>query len=163
MNITRIEDMTMDTFPVNAQNRSDYHVCREMLLHPELFRLVFFHLPASEGLHLKHAIMNDWKSRVDWRSVSAREFTDDLVSAIYKGTHPFDMAKYEEPDVLIVDDLQHLAGKEATQEDFYIILKRRLENRKLTILFSQCGIEDLRTAMRDELVHLLTMGVPDNS
>lgn len=159
MSITRTEDMTIDTFPITETNRADYNICKELLKHPEMFRLVFFHLPANEGLHLKYALINYWKENVDWTCATASEFTTDLIAAIMSGSRPYDLARYLDPTVLILDDAQHLACKDATQEELYIILKRRLEEKKTTIIFSEVGMERLRIAMRDDLVHLLTMGI----
>lgn len=163
MSITRIEDMTIDTFPVTKENQADYNICKELLKHPEMFRMVFFHLPANEGFHLKHALMNFWRENVDWTCATASDFTTDLISAIMSGTRPYDMGKYLDPAVLIFDDSQHLAGKDATQEELYVVLKRRLEQKKLTIIFSELGIDRLRVAMREELVHLFTIGIPEDN
>ena len=162
MSITRTEDMTIDTFPITEDNRADYNVCRELLKYPEMFRLVFFHLPANEGLHLKHALINYWKDGVDWICATASEFTTDLIAAIMNGNRPYDMEKYLNHDILILDDAQHLACKDSTQEELYIIIKQRLEQKKVTVIFSELGMDRLRVAMRDELVHLLTMGIPDD-
>jgi len=161
MSITRTEDMTIDTFPITETNRADYNICKELLKHPEMFRLVFFNLPANEGLHLKYALINYWKGNVDWTCATASEFTTDLIAAIMSGSRPYDLAKYLEPEVLILDDAQHVAGKDATQEELYIILKQRLEKKKVTVIFSELGMDRLRVAMRDELVPLLTMGIPE--
>ena len=163
MSIGRIEDMTMDTFKLTDHNRANYNVCKEMLSHPDCFRLIFFHLPSSEGLHLKYAIINFWKDSVNWRSVTMKEFTNDLLTEIYKGTRPFDMSKYDEPDVLLVDDVQQIAKKEATQEEFYNILKRRLESKKLTVIFSPYSIEHLSMSTSNELIQLLLLGVPEEA
>jgi len=161
MNITRIEDMTIDTFAITPQNRAEYLVCRELLLNPEGHRLVLFSLPANEGMHLKHAMMNYWKDRDDWRCAVVHEFISDLLEQIQKGVGRIDMGKYEEPRILILDDFQHLGGKESTQEFFYNLLKKRLEEKKVTILFSQFSLEQMRCSMRDELVSLLSMGLPE--
>lgn len=163
MSITRTEDMTIDTFPVTEENQADYNICKELLKHPETFRLVFFHLPANERLHLKHSLMNFWSEEVDWVCATASEFTTDLIAAIMSGNRPCDLAKYLDPAILLLDDAQHLAGKDTTQEQLYVILKRRLEQKKLTIIFSEVGIDRLRVAMREELVHLLAMGVPEDN
>lgn len=159
MSIDRIELMTLDTFTVTPQNREQYDLCRELAFHPELFRLVLIHLPSHERFHLKHALLNHWGDRVDWRSITISDFASDLVNEIWKGSFPYDLRHYVEPDVLLVDDLQHIAGKESTQEEFYkVILKQRLEGKKLTILFSEVGLDQLRVALRDDLAHLLTLG-----
>ena len=158
MQITRIEDMSIDTFPVNAHNQAQYEMCRELLLHPEYHRLVLFNLPAPEGLHLRYAMTNCWKDRVDRHSITMSEFISDLIDGIQSGISPFDTRKFEEPAVLLIDDLQQIAGKESTQETFYILLKRRLESKKITVLFSQFDMERLRPVMREELADLISAG-----
>lgn len=161
MRLTRIEDMTIDTFPVTEKNRGQYEVCKEMLTDPRLYRLVFFHLPSPEGLHMKYAIWNYWLKR-DLFSAAVTDFANDLVAAVRAGQIPWNRKKYRNPEVLMLDDLQHLAGKEATQEELYLLLKQRLEAGKLTVLFSQFSLTQLRGSMRDELVDLLSMGAAED-
>lgn len=163
MPICKIEDMTIDTFPVTNENRSDYNICKEMFLKPANFRLVYFSLPSDEGFHLKHAILNFWTDREFCRSVTVCDFTQDLIAAIHSGKYPYDMSKYWDPEVLVIDDLQYVAGKDTTQEEFYNILKRRLEQKKLTVVFSEYPLSRMRGAMRDELIHLLRTGLHTDS
>ena len=158
---TRIEDMTIDTFEVTEANRTAYNICQQMLQNPDGFRLVFFHLPAHERLHLKHAIIHYWGNSVKWQSITASVLVNDLITAIKEGTWSDDSTKYIEPDVLLFDDAQHLTGKTQTQRELYIILKQRLESKKLTVIFSECDMSSLRNIMSDELFHLINMGIAD--
>ena len=86
-----------------------------------------------------------------------------LIAAIHSGKYPYDISKYWDPEVLVIDDLQYVAGKDTTQEEFYNILKRRLEQKKLTVVFSEYPLSRMRGAMRDELIHLLRAGLHTDS
>jgi len=155
----RTELMTLDTFPVNDRNRPQYNLCRELLLSPKSFRLVYFQLPADERLHLKYSILNYLQDKEDLLSVTASEFVDDLISGIMGGTFAEAQEPYLQHDILLVDDLEHLSLKQSTQDELYIIIKKRLENRKLTILLSEFGLETLRITVQDDLIHLLKLGI----
>lgn len=157
--IKKVEDMTMENFPLDKENRREFIMCESMLSAPEECRLLFIALPADQRLHMKHAICNFWQDRVDWRRDTTGEFVYDLVDAIQTDKYPQEMRKYLEPDVWILDDLQHLSGKRSTQESLYRIIKQRMESWKLTILFSEYTHEQLRVSMIDELVSLLRMGL----
>lgn len=159
--ITRIEDMTIDTFPITPTNRANYNIAKSMLLNHTMFRLVVFDLPASEGFHMKHAIQNFWRGQVDYFSTTIADFVDDLINAVMGDMRPIDMSKYETPDILIVDDLQHITCKDATQEAFYRILKKRLEARKLTIIFADRPLHQLWPGISKDLVSLIQMGLAD--
>lgn len=142
----RTEDMRLENFAVTAKNQANYTICKHLLDAPQDFRLIFLHLPSNERFFLKHSLLNGWGEKdedVDWCSITANEFTSELLAAIRKGQIPYDARKWIAPDILLVDDIQELVG-EATQTEFYrSILKKRLESRKLTVLFSEVGIDHL--------------------
>ena len=64
-------------------------------------------MPSHERFHLKHGLLNGWndqKEEVDWCSITASEFTDELLAAIRKGKIPYDAQKFVSPEILLVDD-----------------------------------------------------------
>jgi len=70
--------------------------------------------------HLLHAIGNACHERgLNVLYVSSEEFTNDLINAIRTHSTPVFREKYRSIDVLLVDDIQFIAGKESTQEEFF--------------------------------------------
>jgi len=70
--------------------------------------------------HLLHAIGSMCSQRGQHvLYVSSEEFTNDLINAIRTHTTQAFREKYRHPDVLLIDDIQFIAGKESTQEEFF--------------------------------------------
>lgn len=79
-------------------------------------------------------IKNFEKKKVKY--VSSEKFTSEVVSSIKNRAIDFFKAKYRAIDVLIIDDIQFLAGKEKTQEEFFHIFNVLYENNKQVVLSS---------------------------
>ena len=72
--------------------------------------------------HLLHAIGNEILSKnpkIKLLCINAEKFTNEFVKSIREGTMEEFRKKYREPQIFLVDDIQFLAGKEATQEEFF--------------------------------------------
>lgn len=161
MAIDRIEFMTLDTLPLDqpGEVQVQLNMLKQLALHPDIFRLMFFHLPADVRLHAKHSLVDQLQKKYDVQLLNIADFTQELITAIHRGTWISDLKHYENAPVLVVDDLQFIVGKDATQESFYAsVLKPRLEKKLLTVLFSEKGYTELSAVMRDDLRNLIKLG-----
>jgi chromosomal replication initiator protein len=112
---------TLDAFAVGASNRMAHSAALAVIETPgEQFNPLVLHGGFGLGkTHLLHAIGNACNDRRRILQVSAESFTNDLIGAIRaKRTEEF-RRKYRDLDLLLLDDLDFMAGKEATQEEFY--------------------------------------------
>ena len=89
--------------------------------------------------HLIQAITHKMKQlhpQLNLRYMSSEHFTNELIDAIrYRSTSQF-RSKYREIDVLLIDDIQFIAGKESTQEEFFHTFNNLHNNRKQIIITS---------------------------
>jgi chromosomal replication initiator protein len=96
--------------------------------------------------HLLHAIGNKINennpgSRI--RYISAESFTVNLIESIKKDKMPIFRTKYRPLDVLLVDDIQFIAGKERTQEEFFFTFNALYESHKQLVLSSDKYPKDI--------------------
>lgn len=112
--------------------------------------------------HLMHAIgnyvlKNDINKKILY--VSSEQFTIDVVNSIRTDNMQAFRDKYRTVDILMVDDIQFIGDKEATQEEFFNTFNELYQNNKIIITTADRPPKDLPTFM-DRLKNRLGMGAP---
>ena len=132
---------TFDSFVVGPFNELPHAAAVAVSKNPgAVYNPLFVYGGVGLGkTHLLQSIGNeinkDFKKK-KIKYVSSEKFTSEVVSAIRnQQTEPF-KAKYRTVDVLIIDDVQFLAGKEKTQEEFFHIFNVLYEKNKQIIISS---------------------------
>jgi len=98
--------------------------------------------------HLMHACGHEIKQRnqhLQLRYISSEKFMNELINAIrYDKTQLF-REKYRSVDVLLIDDVQFMAGKERTQEEFFHTFNALYEQQKQIVISSDCPPREIPT------------------
>lgn len=119
---------------------------------------------ANVGLgktHLMHAIGNKIREVDPARKViyiSSEKFTNQFIESLTKNAANDFTEHYMQIDVLVVDDIQFLAGKEKTQEIFFHIFNHLQQAGKQIILSSDCPPKDLK-GMHERLLSRFKWGL----
>jgi chromosomal replication initiator protein len=135
---------TFDRFVVDAANRVAFNAAR-VLAEPGVprFSPLFLHSGTGQGkTHLMHAIGHAFLAQHPDASVlcmSAERFMFDFVAAMrVRDTHSFKQ-RLRGADLLLIDDLQFIAGKDATQEEFFHTINEIMSaGKRLVISADRC-------------------------
>jgi len=140
---------TFSNFVVGSSNQFAHAAALAVANNPAVAYNPLF-IYGSVGLgktHLLHAIghqilENNSETRV--RYLSAESFTVDLIESLKRDEMPHFRKRYRPLDVLLIDDIQFLAGKDRTQEEFFYTFNTLYESHKQIIISSDNYPKDLR-------------------
>ncbi|MBT3356342.1 chromosomal replication initiator protein DnaA [bacterium] len=141
---------TFDSFVVGGNNELAYAACRSIAEAPgQNYNPLFIYGGVGLGkTHLLQSTGNyagSLNPDIKIRYVSMERFTNELVDAIQKSRAKEFKNDYIDLDILILDDVQFLAGKEKTQEEFFHIFESLYQLGKQIILSSDRAPKSIPT------------------
>ena len=141
---------TFDSFVVGPSNRFAHGAAIAVSNTPgQVYNPLFIYGPPGVGkTHLLYAIANGIrKHNPDAKVVYIKgdQFTIELIAAIQNGKNIEFRSKYREADLFLIDDVQFIAGKEATQEEFFHTFNSLYEEHKQIVMTSDRKPSDMLT------------------
>src|SRR3989339_1423220 len=162
---------TFNTFVVGKQNELAHAAAQAVAAQPGgTYNPLFIYGGVGLGkTHLLHAIANEMRRRnqnVRILYVTCERFTNDFINAIRSGKGKEFKDRYRNVDLLLIDDIQFITGKEGTQEEFFHTFNALHQNNKQIVVCSDrpprsiAGLEK-RLQSRLEWGMLVDVGTPD--
>ena len=141
---------TFDNFVVGPSNRFAHSAAIAVSKTPgQVYNPLFIYGPPGVGkTHLLYAIANGIrreKPEANIVYIKGDQFTNELIDAIKNGKNIEFRSKYREADLFLVDDIQFIAGKESTQEEFFHTFNKLYEEHKQIVLTSDRKPDDMLT------------------
>ncbi len=146
---------SFENFVVGPSNRFAHSAAIAVASSPgDVYNPLFIYGPPGVGkTHLLYAIANGIRRQnPDAKIVYIKgdEFTNELITAIQQGRQAEFKNKYRQADLLLVDDVQFIAGKESTQQEFFHTFNALYESRKQIVMTSDRKPSDM-PALEDRL------------
>ena len=161
---TLIPRNTFDTFVVGANNQMAHAAALAVAQAPaQAYNPLFIYGDTGLGkTHLMHSIghailRNNPDSRVAY--LSTEKFTNEFIQALQENSLTKFRQRYRHVDVLLIDDVQFLAGKERIQEEFFHTFNDLFEASKQIVLSSDRRASEIQK-IESRLVSRFEWGLP---
>lgn len=146
---------SFDNFVIGSSNRFSHAAAVAVAEAPaKAYNPLFIYGGSGLGkTHLLHAIGHYSQSLykgIRLRYVSSEEFTNDFINAIANNRAPEFQARYREIDILLIDDIQFLQGKDSTQEAFFHTFNTLHDHNKQVVVTSDLPPKQL-TGFEDRM------------
>lgn len=141
---------SFDNFVVGPSNRFAHGAAIAVSNNPgQVYNPLFIYGPAGMGkTHLLYAIANGIRKQnanANIVYIKGDQFTNELIAAIQSGKNIEFRSKYREADLFLIDDIQFIAGKESTQEEFFHTFNKLYEEHKQIVMTSDRKPSDMLT------------------
>ena len=135
------EKYTFDSFVIGPSNRFAHAASLAVSDSPaKAYNPLFIYGAAGLGkTHLMHAIgqrVLEKSPKAKVLYISSEEFTNQLIGAIQNRSTPKFREKYRSVDILLIDDVHFIAGKESTQEEFFHTFNTLYDSHKQIVVTS---------------------------
>jgi len=156
---------TFDSFVIGNSNRFAHAACLAVAQSPaKAYNPLFIYGKVGLGkTHLIHAIgnyimLNRGKTKINVLYISSEKFTNELINSIRDDRTVAFRNKYRSVDVLLIDDIQFLTGKERTQEEFFHTFNTLHESNKQIVITSDRPPKDI-TTLEERLISRFEWGL----
>lgn len=163
INATLNPKYTFDTFVVGKNNELAHATALAVAEEPGIYGNPLF-IYGGVGLgktHLMHSIAHYVLSKNSNKNilyVTSEEFTNELISSIKNQRNEEFKKKYRAVDMLLIDDIQFIVGKESTQEEFFHTFNALYEGKKQIIISSDKPPKDIE-GLEDRLISRFKVGL----
>jgi len=156
-------EYTFDNFIVGSSNKFAHAACLAVATFPaQSYNPLFVYGPSGLGkTHMLYAITNKLKDAnpdIKVIYIKGEDFTNQMIDSLSRQAMKEFRDKYRSCDVLLIDDIQFIAGKVSTQEEFFHTFNALYENGKQIILTSDRPPRDIKT-LEDRLVTRFEWGL----
>jgi chromosomal replication initiator protein len=154
--------LTFDTFVIGASNRFAHAAALSVSENPTSYNPLYIYGGVGLGkTHLLHSIGHYARRlypnlKILYRS--SEQFLNDFINSLTSNSIPVFQKRYRSIDMLLIDDIQFLANKERTVEEFFHTFNDLHNNNKQIVLSSDCPPKEI-AGLQDRLISRFEWGL----